>query len=500
MPVALHINILSLMSTQIDSPTVFISYSWKPFTNKQKVIQLAERLTSNYVNVILDDWNLREGQDKYQFMEQMVNNPDVKRVLLICNKDYTEKANRKSGGVGIESLIISDEIYNQAEQTKFIPIVFEFDELSKPYLPTFIKSRIFIDLSSEDIFEENYEQLMRNLFDKPLSTRPPLGTPPPYILDDEPIYLPTGNKILSIKKALVDERKNAIIFIQDYYNTFINYLPTFHINIEELNLTNYDEVILKSINELALLREDFIKFLDVYTAYSVELDLDRLHNFFERLLNFLLNIDGSTSNHQSLNNIKNDNFKYFCLELFLHFTAFLIKRERFKELSHIVYTSYIIDVNGRDAIESSFCHFRNPVSSLNEFRNQKYKMNRISITADTIREKATGLMKFDELKQADVLLYYLSIMNEMPAPFHRRLWFPETGCYQNYESLGVMKKCASGRFFDKLKPLLKVNSLDDLKSKVAVVEEKGLDRIERHQFEIPQIKYGLNIEKLCTVG
>jgi len=38
-----------------------------------------------------NEWNLAEGQDKYQFMEQMINNPEVKRVLIICNKEYADK-------------------------------------------------------------------------------------------------------------------------------------------------------------------------------------------------------------------------------------------------------------------------------------------------------------------------------------------------------------------------------------------------------------------------
>ncbi|MFM2283769.1 MAG: hypothetical protein RL222_1273 [Bacteroidota bacterium] len=56
-----------------ETKKIFISYSWKPYTHKLKVIELAERLTNDGIHVILDDWDLKEGQDKYHFMEQMVN-------------------------------------------------------------------------------------------------------------------------------------------------------------------------------------------------------------------------------------------------------------------------------------------------------------------------------------------------------------------------------------------------------------------------------------------
>jgi len=76
------------MSTQLSTkaPKVFISYSWKPFQHQQKVIALAERLMDDGVHAIIDVWDLREGQDKNQFMESMVTDPEVRRVLIICNR------------------------------------------------------------------------------------------------------------------------------------------------------------------------------------------------------------------------------------------------------------------------------------------------------------------------------------------------------------------------------------------------------------------------------
>ena len=47
-------------------PKVFISYSW---TKSDLVLQVANRLMSHGVEVVLDKWDLKEGQDKYVFME-----------------------------------------------------------------------------------------------------------------------------------------------------------------------------------------------------------------------------------------------------------------------------------------------------------------------------------------------------------------------------------------------------------------------------------------------
>lgn len=45
--------------------------------------RLAERLIGDGVNVILDVWDLKNGQDKYVFMEQMVEDSEIKKVLSL---------------------------------------------------------------------------------------------------------------------------------------------------------------------------------------------------------------------------------------------------------------------------------------------------------------------------------------------------------------------------------------------------------------------------------
>ena len=105
---------------------VFISYSWAV---QARVVELAERLIANGIDVILDVWDLKPGHDKYAFMEQSVNDPSVNKVLIICDKTYTAKADARQGGVGDETVIISPEIYGRMNQEKFIPIAFEVDDL-----------------------------------------------------------------------------------------------------------------------------------------------------------------------------------------------------------------------------------------------------------------------------------------------------------------------------------------------------------------------------------
>ena len=177
-------------------PKIFMSYSW---SSDALVVPLAQRLVSHGVDVVLDKWDLKEGQDKYVFMEQCVNNPDIDKVLIICDKKYAEKANRREGGVGDETAIISTEIYGKVNQEKFIPIIAECDEDGTPYVPTYIKTRIYIDLSDDSNYEAEYEKLLRNIYEKPLVKKPKLGTKPEWLEEDKANIFPIQDLIKQIK-------------------------------------------------------------------------------------------------------------------------------------------------------------------------------------------------------------------------------------------------------------------------------------------------------------
>ena len=95
---------------------VFISYSWGPEENKQWVEKLAKKLENDGIEVVIDYKNLKLGHDKYMFMEKMVNDSSIDKVLIICNSEYKKKADERIGGVGDEATIITPQVYRQAEQ------------------------------------------------------------------------------------------------------------------------------------------------------------------------------------------------------------------------------------------------------------------------------------------------------------------------------------------------------------------------------------------------
>ena len=473
---------------------IFISYSWKPIQNKIRVQELAERLANDGVHVILDDWDLKEGQDKYHFMEQMVNDESVDKVLLICNSEYAKKANSKQGGVGIESLIVSDEIYSQVEQTKFIPIVMEYYDDNSPCLPTFIKTRIYIDLNNDDIFEENYEKLLRNIYNKPISKRPPIGKMPIHLEDENPIFLPTAHKVSLIKNSLLNINKNSSLLIKDYLQTFIDSLLLYKHNIKEnnFNQNNFIEKIELSIEQMQPLKTDFIDFLNTVFKYSTENFEDYFVDFFESLLQFYENNEIRLESGNSIFDLANDNFRYFNYELFLSFISISLKFEKFELLNKIFKSSFIITRNYNKKAEAvNFIEFRHYNYTLNEYKKRNINPQRINIVADFIKKYST-IIKFEELILSDILCYYMSFIFSSNVAYSN-FWFPELSCYNSHNT-EIFPKIISKRYFEKIKNLFGVKDIEAYKLLIENAKEK--DNIQRGYYRIPKIESALNIENV----
>ena len=102
-----------------EHPKVFISYSHDSPEHKQWVSELSTKLRHKGVDAILDQWDLRLGDDPTLFMEIGVRDSD--RVLVICTDSYVGKANAGEGGVGYERMIVTAQLVQNLGTNKFNP-------------------------------------------------------------------------------------------------------------------------------------------------------------------------------------------------------------------------------------------------------------------------------------------------------------------------------------------------------------------------------------------
>ena len=159
------------------SPRCFISYSWDSEPHRAWVRELATRLRLEGIDAILDQFHCALGTDLTKFMEKSVRESSF--VLLVCTPNFARKADAGEGGVGYEKTIVTGEIFaGEARETKFVPLLREGD--AKESLPSYLKSRLFIDFRDDAFFESKLEQLLRHFYGEPLYPLPPLGTKPRF--------------------------------------------------------------------------------------------------------------------------------------------------------------------------------------------------------------------------------------------------------------------------------------------------------------------------------
>ena len=243
----------------MESPKVFISYSWTTPEHEQRVLDIATELVESGIDTILDKWDLKEGDDADVFMEQMVSDPSIQKVLIICDKMYSEKSDKRKGGAGTEAQIISRRVYEQqSNENKFVVAAFEVnEETGKPYLPVYYGSRKYIDFTDPNKYAQKFEELVRWVYNKPLFVKPKLGRVPDYILADDKITLGTTAAYRRAISFVAEGRANAAGAVREYLHTFSENLQSFQLPSCD-NHSDYYEHFMTSIKDFVPYRDEWL--------------------------------------------------------------------------------------------------------------------------------------------------------------------------------------------------------------------------------------------------
>lgn len=439
------------------APKLFISYSWSDVEHEQWVVDLATELRESGVDVILDKWDLKEGQDSFVFMEQMVTDPEIKKVAIICDEKYATKADGRKGGVGTETQIISKEVYEKQDQEKFVAIVCKKNSEGKPFLPTYYGPRIYIDLSEADRYSENFERLLRWIFDKPLHIKPELGNKPSFLFEDEHISL--GTTVLF--KRCVDALKNHKAYAS---GAFDEYCTAFAANLERFRISNpdgeFEDAVIKNIEEFKPFRNEAIQLFITIAQYSPNEEIiQRLHRFLESLVPYM----NRPLNISQWNKLDFDNYRFIVHELFLYTLAVLLKYDRLDQanlfLQQYYYVPKYTDYGQNDMV--SFTVFKQRMESL-EHRDFQLGFQRFSVQAELLKERCVGTgIDFRYLLQADFVAF---IRAEIEAKNEYMGWRPETLRYlgRSNSPFEIFARSVSKTYFDKAKVLLAIDTPKDL--------------------------------------
>lgn len=208
-------------------PRVFISYSHDSASHKAWVLKFATTLRQRGIDAVLDQWDLKPGDDLPHFMETELEAANY--ILMICSKTYVEKANRGEGGVGYEKMIVTSNLLSRIDENKIIPIIRQDGTVLRPI---FLKSKLFIDFSKDSEIEFKLDELIRTLLNAPLYVKPEIGQSPFKELNEStPDLTSDGIKILM---TIIAEAYNRTTKDRVYMKQLMSIS-----NMHRLSLDNY---------------------------------------------------------------------------------------------------------------------------------------------------------------------------------------------------------------------------------------------------------------------
>lgn len=439
--------------------TVFISYSWSSPEHKEWVIELARRLESDSVPVVLDDWETTEGQDLTMFMERMVTDTEIDKVLIICDKVYAEKANGRLGGVGTETTIASEEVYNKADQTKFIAIVAELDEDGHPHLPTYLKGKKYINMSSEQDYEDGYMRLLRNIFRKPDNPRPTRGsTPPAWLLLDEKKSNQASRLQLGVLKRVADSRPSKLdntlpSFFSAFLKDYESYAKEFERGME------VDLVAYESFQEMIELRDMYVEALEVYISSVDELKVKNFTLFFENIYPLIWSRDASKD---SFYEEQFDHMKLFVTELVIYTVAILLKFEQYKAIEQFIKYHYFVTSRTSGEVHGKLDIFHFIPSAISNYMQRQSSW--ISPIGELLFKRAPHPnYAASNIIQADLLIYMLMYFYDLLEDYNG--WYPISYPYIRPDRIQFLRKLRQKSHFEEVKTLFGVKDSEEMKRK-----------------------------------
>ncbi|UOH16899.1 toll/interleukin-1 receptor domain-containing protein [Acinetobacter sp. NyZ410] len=443
---------------QIKVPKIFISYSWSSPEHEEWVLELAESLMADGVDIALDKWALREGDDPIIFMESMVNDPTITKIIMIIDGKYTDRANQRHGGVGTESTILSQELYSKRDKNKIVAVIAEPDAPK----PTFYAGRLHVDLSNDERYAEEYEKLVRWAYDKYKYEKPKiLGSAPSFIVaEDDQVALFTNTQYKMAIDALEKGKNNASSLVRQYLDKLHSELPKFSVSVEDKNI---EATFIQKLEHFKPHLQEFKMIVNTVCTHSSDSKIFKhFRSFLENLLNLLIlppNQPGRLTADLEL-------FSFINYQIFLSLVTILIKNEEFDELKEILEELYMLpeDFHDRYILQKKYKNFSifNPQNY--DFIEKNIRPRFYSPLGELVKDFSdNSIITFEEICEADAFLYIKTLANGMQDnEFYLKRWWPHVSFYisrHRTQALKVFVKSERSTYFDDIKKVLNVTNL-----------------------------------------
>jgi hypothetical protein len=426
-------------------------------------------------------------------MERMVTDPKITHVLIMCDKAYAEKADGKKAGVGTESQIISREVYEKVEQSKFIPIACEFSDKGEPCLPVFLRARIWIDFSSPEAANENWERLIRALYGKPAHQKPQSGKPPAYIIADPARpSTPISSKFATFRNALLNNLRGLSLYREDFLSACFEYADALRVR-QALPPELVASRIVEDSTSLKTVRNSIIDWV------LLEGTTSKNEEFCESLLSSLERLRELKSRAPELNPWSNawlEGHSVFVYETFLYIIAALLKTESYSTLHEVLTSHYLrpaSERHGANKFDDFGCFYGHADAAQSALAAPGRRF--LSPAAELINRQADrDDLPFSRVIEAELLVLLMAMVSSDVR------WYPQTLHYASQSEFPFFVRATQHRHFLKLAAITGISDASALRDAAkAGYERLAVNKWYDFAMSMHSFWEYMNIEKLDSL-
>jgi hypothetical protein len=252
---------------------------------------------------------------------------------------------------------------------------------------------------------------------------------------------------------------------------------------------------MQSLEKMLPLRDDFIEFTLTLFKYRESVDLDQLHEFWEKLLPFTFRPESV----QSWRETDFDNYRFFNYELMLSFISILLRLKKYAEAAYFIHAPYFFRNDTCELMEKGIEIFNRHCRSLDEFRNNRLGLRRVSVTADLIKARATHQdVRFEAIHDTDLILHVVLQLRG-----GRFEWFPRTSAYGGrFSKIEFFSRLVSRNHFEKVKALFEVKTVEEFKALVEQCVARNNADTQNYSglwdFNIPRLENIIDVPNIAT--
>lgn len=412
-----------------------VSYAWGSDAQQARVRQLVDQLIGDGIEVIFDRYHLQDGDDANAFMEQVAARGDVRKVIAICDPKYVARMNSRQGGSGQEGMIMSPHVYeqlrsaaggDQGRERKFIAVIFdrnpEIPRDDPGHLPTMFGSMKYIDMSTPEDYDKNYDQLLRFLLGKPEFVAPPLGKVPEHLQGPATTPLPGVSQVAGIRRA-IDQGRDATPAWRTYLSTVIEALRGVKVATRvDGNRSVFDfDVMQAEVERLKPLRDQFVEILQFSTLHNV-IPTDLLIEFFEAQLDLSQQLSNASRDSSGIQTapVAFAQADFLLMELFLYASTVLTAAKQIDALKALTEHTYF-EMRNYQLTPVTFGNFQQVADQSHiegEYRRVKAVQYTSALGAWLMDRATLQTVPVELLLATDLLLFLKSMSQRVQSSEH----------------------------------------------------------------------------------